>query len=296
MFLSFSQAEEPSCDRNCQLFRMGLRDFIRKKNELSKGDGAAAAEETVRRINGPEFTFIRSDTLTQEILEPPGAPPGDASSARLSAKAPSSSSSRAHRSLDVFRSSRSRSASASSQGSTGGGGGGGSGSKKDGPRLSQRLHLKRAPDTSDSVPRDLPEIVVAADDGGGGEDDDGAQGREGQESQWEQRATILAGQNERARSRPTSPAPGDGGAWQGEGGGGGGAAAAAAAAAGSLAQHRTGAGGAVSSKQIDADIQLAIRLHEEGDLEHSTELFGRLADPQGVNNPLSQVLYGLALR
>lgn len=32
------------------------------------------------------------------------------------------------------------------------------------------------------------------------------------------------------------------------------------------------------------------------DLERSTEIFGRLANPNGTNNALSQVLYGLALR
>lgn len=32
------------------------------------------------------------------------------------------------------------------------------------------------------------------------------------------------------------------------------------------------------------------------DLERSTQMFGQLADPNGANNPLSQVLYGLALR
>ncbi|KAJ5999975.1 hypothetical protein N7481_000384 [Penicillium waksmanii] len=32
------------------------------------------------------------------------------------------------------------------------------------------------------------------------------------------------------------------------------------------------------------------------DLERSTKMFGQLADPNGTNNPLSQVLYGLALR
>lgn len=32
------------------------------------------------------------------------------------------------------------------------------------------------------------------------------------------------------------------------------------------------------------------------DLERSTEIFGRLADPNGTNHALSQVLYGLALR
>lgn len=52
----------------------------------------------------------------------------------------------------------------------------------------------------------------------------------------------------------------------------------------------------MSSKAIDEDIQEAIRLHEIGELEQSTALFGRLADPKGANNPLSQVLYGLALR
>jgi hypothetical protein len=51
-----------------------------------------------------------------------------------------------------------------------------------------------------------------------------------------------------------------------------------------------------SSPAIDADIQEAIRLHEEGELKESTRLFGILADPNGANNPLSQVLYGLALR
>jgi hypothetical protein len=32
------------------------------------------------------------------------------------------------------------------------------------------------------------------------------------------------------------------------------------------------------------------------DLENSTAMFGRLADPEGSNNALSQVLFGLALR
>ncbi|KAI5857598.1 hypothetical protein BZA05DRAFT_330964 [Tricharina praecox] len=45
--------------------------------------------------------------------------------------------------------------------------------------------------------------------------------------------------------------------------------------------------------QADENIQEAIRLHEEGELEKSTAMFGRLAD---ADNPLSQVLYGLALR
>ncbi|PFH60190.1 hypothetical protein XA68_11319 [Ophiocordyceps unilateralis] len=52
----------------------------------------------------------------------------------------------------------------------------------------------------------------------------------------------------------------------------------------------------LSTRQTDAAIQEAIRLHEAGSLEQSTSKFGQLADPSGANNPLSQVLYGLALR
>jgi len=46
----------------------------------------------------------------------------------------------------------------------------------------------------------------------------------------------------------------------------------------------------------EENIQEAIRLHEKGNLEASTALFGRLADPTSHNNALAQVLYGLALR
>ncbi|KAK9462781.1 uncharacterized protein V1516DRAFT_671101 [Lipomyces oligophaga] len=48
--------------------------------------------------------------------------------------------------------------------------------------------------------------------------------------------------------------------------------------------------------QLEADLQAAIDYHENGDLERSTRLFGQLADKDGANNPLAQVLYGLALR
>ena len=51
-----------------------------------------------------------------------------------------------------------------------------------------------------------------------------------------------------------------------------------------------------NNSRTQGDIQEAIRLHESGDYERSTAMFGRLADPDGPNNPLSQVLYGLALR
>lgn len=223
---------------------MGLRDILKKKDDLSAGQ--PPEKETVDRLAAPEFAIFRSDTTTQERIYPPSVKSND--NLHLHAEEPASGS-KPRRSLDVFRSGRSRSASESSQTSK----------RESGHRrLSQRLHLSRnAPQSSESVPDNLPEIIAPND----------PQDKDGAESQWEKRATILASQNDRARStsRPATPGSGD-------------------------------QGRAVSSQEIDKDIQEAIRLHEEGDLEHSTRIFGRLADPQGANNPLSQVLYGLALR
>ncbi|KAF4968498.1 hypothetical protein FZEAL_10384 [Fusarium zealandicum] len=223
---------------------MGLRDILRKKDDLSADQ--PPPKDVVDHLAAPEFTIFRSDTSTQERIYPPSIKSTD--NLHLSvqdAAARDKEKDKPRRSLDVFRSGRSRSASESSNSSK---------RESGARRLSQRLHLSRAPPSSDNVPQNLPDIVVPSD----------PQDKDGAEVQWEKRATILAGQNDRARSsRP--PTPGSG-------------------------------AGAVSSQQIDKDIQEAIRLHEEGDLEQSTRLFGRLADPQGANNPLSQVLYGLALR
>lgn len=233
--------------------------MLKKKDGLE--DTGAAREETVREFNSAEFTFIRTDTTTQEILQPPG----DGTDQNLLSPKPSVRSPR--RSLDVFRSSRSRSASVSSQASHS------SSSKR---RLSERLHISRQPESSEYVPENLP--AITAND-------------PTDQSEWEKRATILAGQNVLARSRPESPVsaaaaasppppPVQGVAHMSLGG----------------SRRRSPSPTPTSSKAIDQDIQDAIRLHEEGNFEQSTKIFGRLADLQGANNPLSQVLYGLALR
>ncbi|KAK4154656.1 hypothetical protein C8A00DRAFT_42596 [Chaetomidium leptoderma] len=241
---------------------MGLRDKFRKKHD-SDGEGDEVGARPSNSNPNPEFTFIRTDTHSAEVIRPPSADgqrdPGQFLSADLDPKPQ-------RRSLDVFRSNRSsRSTSVSSNKSP---------STK---RLSQRLHLSRSPSSSENVPQDLPDIVVPV----GGEAD-----KEGTESQWEKRATMLARENEKNRSRPGTPVHGS--------------------AAPMIPQLLLGdgtsdntpdpKGKAVSSKKIDDDIQEAIRLHEAGELVESTALFGRLADPKGANNPLSQVLYGLALR
>ncbi|KAI0161702.1 HCP-like protein [Hypoxylon sp. FL1284] len=289
---------------------MGIRDLIKKKDQLGGGVGGAVDRETLDRLAGPEFTFIRSDTHTQEIIHAPSDPrdPHAGGGGFLSAGAPSSNSStpsKARRSLDVFKP-RSRGSSLSSAHPDGEGGGGNTSSNGGARRrLSQRLHLSKAPQTSDFVPENLPQISVYA-----AEKTTGAGGRAGTragagtapidrdayEGQWEKRATILAAANERGqRSRSPSVA--------------GSATPSPSAELPGLQLHppddpigartrttTTKADGAVSSKAIDDQIQEAIRLHEAGQLDQSTRLFGILADPNAANNPLSQVLYGLALR
>ncbi|KAK9778436.1 hypothetical protein SCAR479_04838 [Seiridium cardinale] len=247
---------------------MGLRDMLKKKDRLGE-EYSADQHATVNKLAAPEFTFIRSDTHTQEVIYPPTSPDGanDERDAYLTAK----DSNKPHRSLDVFHRSRSRGNSLSSVK--------GDNAKKETPvrRLSHRLHLSRTPSTSEYVPENLPQIRIG----------DGTADKDTSEREWESRATILAQRNEQARTRSASitPSPSrekvDPFDMQ--------------AVSNSLQKHKH-SDGVVSSKAIDDNIQEAIRLHEEGQLEQSTQMFGRLADPNGANNPLSQVLYGLALR
>jgi hypothetical protein len=161
------------------------------------------------------------------------------------------------------------------------------------------------------VPQNLPDIVAYT--------PDGQEDKEGAELQWEKRATILARENEKHHGGPASPARSKSDAGgsslrrdfaQMRVGGGDGGHSTPAPARGAERRTRihdeemgiigqaisTPETGVVSSKAIDEDIQEAIRLHEAGELEQSTAMFGRLTDPKGANNPLSQVLYGLALR
>lgn len=309
---------EPS-RRHCyhNLPTMGLREILRKKDRIEDSNdepvSAATREDAVNRLQAPEFTFIRSDTHTQEVIHPPSDPNDHHGSHEdlnyLSAndathyqqpqqQQPLTSSNgngggaattRSNRLSEAFRSTRaSRGSSVSSKHS------GGVLTPEKGPsparRLSQRLHLSRSPASSENVPANLPEIITTtvSDDPSTAE-----------EVQWEKRATILAetaGKNEALqRSRETSPLPSPvlGSPMS-----------ASSSMQGSFASMRIvdeneradPKNGIASTPAIDTNIQEAIRLHESGELEQSTKLFGILADPNGANNPLSQVLYGLALR
>ncbi|KAL5416162.1 hypothetical protein PMIN03_002201 [Paraphaeosphaeria minitans] len=138
-------------------------------------------------------------------------------------------------------------------------------------KAGHKLHFGRGRSASSvNVPGDLPAV--------GG---DGVARNEEEEASWETRATVLISGNTVLRSggntptievhNPLSPgAPPNG------------------------RSRKTSVG--VGAAPDDADIQQAIRLHEAGDYAASTLMFGRLADPGGANNALSQVLYGLALR
>ncbi|CAK7214497.1 hypothetical protein SCUCBS95973_002167 [Sporothrix curviconia] len=290
-------------------------------------------------LQTPEFTFIRSDTLSQEVIHPPEGPvrtnSDDSRNSYLQAggsgdggglASPTSPQNHRH-SFGMFRKSSSRSARSSRSASVSSS----IAEKGDGAvestarRLSHRLHLSRTPSTSSHVPANLPEIVVPEGEGEGGSrsmhgsslslssqassvSNTGAVGTSAGnnkpppanpavESQWEKRATMLAMENERQQQRSNnSSRPGTPEERQSSRGG--------SRSPGNRSRSNSAVGnngnantdGVVSSKELDANIQEAIRLHEEGNLEQSTRMFGILADPRGYNNPLSQVLYGLALR
>ncbi|KAG4437687.1 hypothetical protein IFR05_006849 [Cadophora sp. M221] len=241
---------------------MPLRDILKKKEKVEQQrDAPSPTPAPAPDFEPPTFTFMRSDTHTQEIISPPTFSSQDSSSPPSFIDGPSES-----KTSRLFKG-RSRSASINSQASASS-----SKSKNANPkRLSQRLHLRKSEPTSESVPSNLPEIRVP-------EGEDG----EARESQWEKRATMLARKNEETRSRPTTPMGGS------------------ATDLGSFQDLNISGGSrekaVVSTKQADDNIQEAIRLHEASELETSTKMFGRLADPNGENNALSQVMYGLALR
>lgn len=140
---------------------MPLKDLLKKRDKI---------KEEVTGIQDPppvpsptEFTFMRSDTNTQELIQPPTfADDGDVPTPAHEH----------HASKLVSRFRSSSNASTSSKVSS-----------KGEKRLSQRLHLRsasRASSISSIVPADLPAIEDAAD------------GSEEKEARWEERATILA--------------------------------------------------------------------------------------------------------
>jgi TPR repeat protein len=156
---------------------MPLRDLLKKKEKIEH-DEAPVAPSNLPQAS--EFTFIRTDTHTEERISPPvyfndeDAFPKEASPKRsLFRKSPKASPVRNRDS-----------------------------SPPDSPakrRLSQRLHLSRGRSDSANLPKDLPAIQDAYSPG---------VDQETKEMQWEERATRLASKSPVTPNAPGLPSPG----------------------------------------------------------------------------------------
>ncbi|EMC93582.1 hypothetical protein BAUCODRAFT_37263 [Baudoinia panamericana UAMH 10762] len=262
-----------------------LKGLLNKKDKISKGstskqDAQTAPSTEERRPKEPELTIVRCTTDTEEIIEPPSFPDDETTSTtskrslekkerkrhgvgfRKSSNAAITKDPTAAAQQDGVDGDRHRQSLAVRP--------------KSERKISERFHLHRdrsksaAAETSDNLPVDLPDAPISI--ATPAEDVDGQSGGnkevlEQREAQWEKRATILAHSNRLGDERPAQTTGGT--------------------------RSRSSS---ISNQGGDENIQEAIRLHEEGDLERSTVMFGRLAQPKGANNALAQVLYGLALR
>lgn len=158
-----------------------LRELLKKKDKIDHDDTVAK-----QNIQATEFTFMRSDTHTEEYINPPGFD-GDLPSSTDPPRTPSTS----RLSFGRFNRSPSPAASASSSPEAD--------RKKEQRRLSHRLHLSRdrsASTSSVNLPDNLPSIDDAYTSSGD---------RQDKEAKWEHRATVLASKS--PVIRPQSPMP-----------------------------------------------------------------------------------------
>ncbi|KAL8790827.1 MAG: hypothetical protein Q9213_000451 [Squamulea squamosa] len=214
---------------------MTLRELLKKREKI-RDDGEKKVPVEAQDSPPTQFTFMRTDTNTQELISPPTF----AEDLKIQ-----STTHHEKKRFSRFRSSSNASTKSNASNA----------SEK---RLSSRLHLGTHSRSSSlgsaNIPSDLPAI---SDEGGESED---------KEAQWENRATILAKENpvvKQGRSRENS-------------------------LVGSSLSARPPLGRNISDTKGDENIQEAIRLHEAGDLENSTAMFGRLAD----DNAMAQIIHG----
>jgi TPR repeat protein len=240
---------------------MPLKDLLKKKEKISQDDTETAPPPKMPPT--PEFTFMRTDTNTQEIIKPPSFAgdhdPIPAPSGHLTTPTKRRSLGRFRKSSNSSITPRSteREPSAPSR------------------KLSQRLHLSRASSASSvHIPSDLPAIPDPYTQNGNQQE---------KEAQWEERATRLAKEDgsTSASRRGSDPSLLEDISRM---------KIASADPPGSRPNTRPRS---ISDAVGDENIQEAIRLHEAGELSKATEMFGRLAE---TGNVLSQVLYGLSLR
>ncbi|KIW99617.1 uncharacterized protein Z518_11030 [Rhinocladiella mackenziei CBS 650.93] len=150
---------------------MPLKDFLKKKEKID--DTATPLPPPLPQAH--EFTFVRTDTNTEEFIRPPAYEDEREVSAAT------------RRSFGRFRKSVSPAASDSSSPEK---------EKKEHRRISQRLHLSKdrsASTSSVNLPSDLPAIEDAYIESGD---------RQEKEAKWEERATILASKSPVIPARP----------------------------------------------------------------------------------------------
>lgn len=142
---------------------MPFRDLLKKKEKIEQQPNTAYIDSKPQdALEPPAFKIVRSDTHTQEVIDPPSFPdnedPPPGSCPAQKSPVPSHGSSKSGEREDKER-----------------------------RRLSDRLHLHRPKSRSASahsanLPANLPEIQDMGD-------------QEDKEAQWEQRATLLAAAN-----------------------------------------------------------------------------------------------------
>ncbi|KAK2758736.1 hypothetical protein FQN54_003426 [Arachnomyces sp. PD_36] len=236
---------------------MPLKNLLKKKDKIKQND-TPSMPVTPPPPGTPEFRFVRTDTTSQEVIQPPAYGEDNNNSNLTSPKRRS----RFHRLSNPSSLSGDNDLSPPRE-------------KSSEKRLSQRLHLdRRSRSSSVNIPDNLPKIEPDVSDA------------TEREAQWEQRATLLAQRPPNSRNNSGSSSIGGGGDIMVQ----------EFSSNPQQQRSRSGSVARVNDPEGDVNIQEAIRLHEAGDLPASTAMFKELADPSGANNALSQVLFGLALR
>lgn len=214
-----------------------LKDLLKKKDKIENIEPLPP-----HMVQANEFSFVRTDTHTEEYIRPPAFGGDDPNFSRDGPRSPSAS----RKSFSRFRKSVSPAASDTSSPEK---------ERKEGHRrLSHVLRLNK--DRSDStssvnLPADLPSIDDTYNDSGD---------RQEKEAKWEERATMLASKSPVTASRP--PTSGMEGL--------------------SIGGPPSPRPRSINDPVSDVDIQEAIRLHETGELESATKMFHILAQQGNV--------------
>ena len=219
---------------------MPFRDILKKKDKIAQIDYDQATLPKLPQAS--EFTFVRTDTHTEEVIKPPAFDGDSPETTPTSSTTPKRGLSRFRRGSHERPEHESESASP----------------QREHKRLSQRLRLHRSASASSAIiPADLPEVADAY--AGHGDQQD-------KEAQWEERATVLVTRSPIVQGQQPLPDVSHLNLNARE-----------ARTDRPSIRPRT-----ASDAASDGTIQDAIRFHEAGELEKATDLFRRLAESGNV--------------